>query len=135
MSWTNVFRSTKSASIKAALSAFAVFGLFIAIGALNVNAQSITEGFDNITTLTGAGWFMQNNSVPVGSTGWFQGNSSVFPAQAGAATSYIGANFNNTTGTNTISNWLLTPVVTLQNGAVMKFWTRNPTDNPFPDRL
>src|SRR5204862_6521990 len=36
-----------------------------------------------------------------------------FPAQAGSSTSYIGANFNNTTGTNTISNWLLTPPVTL----------------------
>ena len=48
----------------------------------------------------------------------------MFPAQWGAATSYIAANFNNTTGTDTISNWLLTPPVTLQNGATMSFWTR-----------
>ena len=71
----------------------------------------------------------------VGTTSWFQGNSTVFPAQSGAATSYIGANFNNTTGTNTISNWLLTPPVTLQNGETMTFWTRTVTAPAFPDRL
>jgi len=53
----------------------------------------------------------------------------------GATNSYIGANFNNTTGTNTISNWLITPHVNLVNGAQFKFWTRTTTANPFPDRL
>ena len=76
-----------------------------------------------------------NHSTAVGSTKWFQGNDTVFPAQAGAPTSYIGANFNNTTGTNTISNWLLTPPVTLQNGAQLSFWTRTVTTPQFPDRL
>ena len=53
---------------------------------------------------------MQNNSQPgPGTTGWFQGNNAVFPAQGGAPTSYIGSNFNNGTGTSTLSNWLLTP--------------------------
>ena len=33
----------------------------------------------------------------------------MFPAQGGPATSYIGTNFNNGTGTSTLSNWLLTP--------------------------
>ena len=59
----------------------------------------------------------------------------MFPAQSGAATSYIGANFNNTTDTNTISNWLLTPPVTLQNGATMTFYTRTVDVPTFPDRL
>ncbi|PYS98932.1 MAG: hypothetical protein DMF63_12710 [Acidobacteria bacterium] len=104
------------------------------LGMNNVRAQAITEGFDNITTLPAAGWFTQNNSTPVGSTGWFQG-STPFAAQGGAANSYIGANFNNTTGTNTISNWLLTPNRTFNNGDVIKFWTRTITANPFPDRL
>src|SRR6185503_17575667 len=73
----------------------------------------LSEGFVDITTLAGAGWVQTNHSTVVGTTNWFQGNSDVFPAQAGAPTSYIGANFNNTTGTNTISNWLLTPPVSL----------------------
>jgi hypothetical protein len=78
---------------------------------------------------------MRNNSLPVGSTGWNQGSPSVFPAQAGATNSYVRANFNNTTGTNTISNWLVTPTRLLTNGSVFKFWTRTTTENPFPDRL
>ena len=97
---------------------------------------SQSEGFTDITTLVPGGWFMQNNSQPgPGLTGWFQGNTAVFDAQAGAPTSYIGTNFNNGTGTSTLSNWLLTPPLTLQNGVVLSFWTRT-TDTPtFPDRL
>ena len=98
-------------------------------------APALTEGFDDITTLPAAGWVQINHSTTIGTTGWFQGNDAVFPSQSGATNSYIGANFNNTTGTNTISNWLLTPPVTLQNGATMTFWTRTTTANPFPDRL
>ena len=80
------------------------------------------------------GWFTQNNSVPVGTSGWFQGGTT-FPAQSGPANSWIGANFNNTTGTNTISNWLVTPVRTLSAGDVIRFYTRTTTNNIYPDRL
>jgi hypothetical protein len=99
----------------------------------------ITEGFD---TLTGtfpnqcvAGWTCINQSSPVGSTGWFQGNPGTFPAQAGATNSYIAANFNNTTGANTIDNWLITPQVNFGNGATLSFWSRTVADPIFPDRL
>jgi hypothetical protein len=109
--------------------------LLAAAASVAVRAQFLVEGFDNINTLPAAGWFVRNNSVPVGPTGWSQGNTGIFPAQAGATNSYISANFNNTTGTNTISNWLLTPNLTLHNGAVIKFWTREVVENPFPDRL
>jgi hypothetical protein len=71
----------------------------------------------------------------VGPNGWFQGNSPVFPAQSGAPNSYIAADFNNTTGANTISNWLLTPPLSLQNGAFMTFYTRTVDAPKFPDRL
>lgn len=95
----------------------------------------INEGFDNVAALTSSGWFMQNNSQPTGTTGWFQGNPDVFTAQAGATNSYIAANFNNTSGTGTISNWLLTPTVTFNNGDQIKFYTRTQTDSTLPDRL
>jgi len=36
---------------------------------------------------------------------------------------------------STISNWLLTPPMTLQNGATMTFWTRTVDVPQFPDRL
>lgn len=96
---------------------------------------SFSEGFDDINTLPGNGWATQNNSSPLGLTNWFQGNDAVFPAQAGASTSYIGANFNNTSGAGTISNWLMTPAVTLEAGDTIKFWTRTVDGTPYPDRL
>lgn len=100
-----------------------------------VGAQVLVEGFDDITTLPAGGWFLDNNSEPIGVTGWFQGNSAVFPSQAGAPTAYIGANFNNTAGTGTISNWLLTPELLMIDGDVLTFWTRTVAASPFPDRL
>jgi cell division septation protein DedD len=53
----------------------------------------------------------------------------------GKVVHYIAANFNNGAGLATISNWLLTPVLGLQDGAQLFFWTRT-VDVPFaPDRL
>ena len=115
----------------------AVLWLIFGFGINPARAQSsfINENFESLATLPASGWVTQNNSSPVGSTGWFQGNAAVFPAQTGTSTSYIGANFNSTSGTNTISNWLLTPTVFLNNGSVLKFWTRTSADRSFPDRL
>ena len=100
----------------------------------SAQAQTFTEGFDDIATLPASGWFTRNNSQPIGTIGWFQGNSAVFPAQSGAPTAYIAANFNNGGGLATISNWLLTPPVMLSNGSSMTFWTRS-INSTFPDRL
>ncbi len=95
-------------------------------------AQSYSEGFDSILP---AGWAQQNLSTTIGTTNWFQGNDTVFPAQAGAPTSYIGANFNNTTGAGTISNWLFAPTSVLNNGDTFSFYTRTVSSPAFPDRL
>ena len=109
-------------------------------------AQSYTQNFDDITTLAGDGWVIQNNSTPVGSLGWFQGTATTatptpgpFNSYNGATNSYIAANFNSTGFTGTISNWLITPNRTLRNGDVFTFYTRKPTINAgqtdYPDRL
>ncbi len=102
-------------------------------------AQSFTEGFDDISLLSGNGWFLQNNSSPLGTTSWVQGDATVFPAYTGAANSYIYANFYNTSGWGTISNWLLTPNRTIRNGDVLTFYTRKPSlaggVPDYPDRL
>ncbi len=94
---------------------------------------SFSEDFADITNLPG--WFTQNNSDPLGLTNWFQGNDTVFPAHAGAPTAYIGANFNNTSGVGTISNWLLTPEQSLADGNTLSFWTRTVEGTLWPDRL
>jgi uncharacterized repeat protein (TIGR01451 family) len=95
----------------------------------------LSEGFNNVGSLPG--WFKQNNSSPLGATGWFQGDPGAFEAQAGAPNSYIAANYQNAAGDGTISNWLLTPVLSLHNGAQVVFWTRKITETGpfFPDRL
>ena len=102
-------------------------------------AQAFTENFDDITSLAGNGWVMQNDSAPVGSTNWFQGNpvsaAGPFDSYNGAANAYIGANYNNTGNTGTISNWLMQPNRTLRNGDVLTFYTRKVAPDNYADRL
>ncbi len=100
----------------------------------SILATELAEGFEDITTLPGNGWVMINNSSPVGFTSWYQGIASLFPAHDGPPDSYIAADFENTDLIGTISNWLITPVVTLRNGDTLTFWTRS-IGSSFPDRL
>lgn len=107
-------------------------------GAENAKAQSFVEGFDVVanTATPLPNWVAVNNSTTIGSVPfWFQGNAITFPSQTGPTTSYIGANFNNTTGSNDISNWLITPTRTFNNGDTVTFYTRCPTGSIYPDRL
>lgn len=118
------------------LLASTVAAALVATPALAAAQFQVDEGFDNVAALPG--WAQINNSVPVGGTAWFQGNSAVFPAFDGAAGSYIGANYNNTGTVGTISNWLISPLLNLQNGVTVSFWTRKPAvadADDFPDRL
>ena len=100
--------------------------------AFSASAASLVENFD---VAPPTGWTIVNNSTPVGTTNWFQGNPTVFTAQAGAANSYMGANFNAVGGANTISNWIVLPTLSFDNGDVVSFWTRTVDANAFPDRL
>ncbi len=112
--------------------------MVISVGALalsppTASAQSFTEGFEVGAPLID--WVIDNNSSPAGSANWFQGEPTVFPAHAGSTNSYIGCNFNSTTGANTISNWLIMPNVTLNNGDTFSFYTRTVASRQYPDRL
>ena len=99
-----------------------------ALAATKGGAES--EGFDDISILTD--WTIDNQSNPVGGSDWFQGNELVFNAQSGADSSYIAANFSNSTGTE-ICNWLVLPDLGfLQN---FSFWTRTTVGATFADRL
>lgn len=96
-------------------------------------------GFNDLTNGTGptqannlpADWTILNTSSPAGSTTWF--NATTWDAQEG--TGWIAANFNNTTGANAISSWLITPVVELQNGDEIKFFTRTAAGTQWADDL
>jgi len=111
--------------------------LVLAMG--STQAQNLlSENFDNFTTLAANGWQQTNQSSPVGLSTWAQGGGTAFATGAfnGAATSFALCNFNSTTGAGTISNWLITPSVTLQNGDVISFYSRQGGAEPsFADRM
>jgi hypothetical protein len=97
-----------------------------------------SEGFDTFTSLSGAGWATINQSSPAGASTWAQGGGTAFTGggQAGGTTSFTLCNYNSTTGAGTISNWLMTPPITIKNGDVISFYTRKGgTSGSFPDRL
>jgi hypothetical protein len=100
---------------------------------------SLNEGFDDITQLGANGWSLQNLSTPVGSTNWFQGSSVAgggpFDSFDGASNAYIGGNYNNTGGTGTISNWMMTPELNFGAGATLTFYTRKVSPDSYADRL
>jgi hypothetical protein len=102
---------------------------------ISLNAASfLAEGFADINALPG--WEIVNNSTPGGPTpeGWFQGTG-VFTAPSGAPNSYAQANFLNAGAGGDISTWLLTPMLLLQPGTLLRFSTIGEDVAGFPDRL
>ncbi|MGZ3900588.1 MAG: choice-of-anchor J domain-containing protein [Bacteroidia bacterium] len=109
-----------------------------AVCAVQLNAQvALNESFTAPFTPSASGWVTQNNSVPQGTVSWFQGNSNAFPALSGGPSDYYAVNYQSQgSASGGISNWLITPTVTIYNGAVFQFATATVTDSPvYPDRL
>lgn len=96
-------------------------------------AQSFVEAFESGVP---AGWDTVNNSSPKGSTGWFDGaGGAVFAPHSGS--DFIAANFNNTDSLGTISNWLISPKMYLNNSDKIIFYTRtaDSSSTVYPDHL
>src|SRR5271165_2066586 len=113
--------------------------LLSAILAATARAQltSLTEGFDttgnSVPTPTGIfaqsqPWVNVNNSDVPNTTAfnWQQGDSGTFiwtaQSPVGSTTSFAQVSFLSTNGT-ILSDWLLTPVLTLEAGATFSFYT------------
>lgn len=127
-----------------------LIGLFLSLAFVNAQTTNVySYGFD---TAFAADWVMTNQSSPVGASVWTKasyttplsnaifgsGNTSTVPVgQAGGNNSFALVNFNSTTGAGTISNWLITPVVSVKDGDIISFYTRKGTDGTtdYPDRL
>ena len=103
--------------------------------ATSVHAQQINEGFEG--TYPPTGWIVRNQSAAIGTNTncWNQFTTTPWAAHGGSL--HTGANFNCTSGANTISGWLITSQMTnLQNGNQVTFWTRKSSGaTDFPDRL
>lgn len=93
--------------------------------------QSFSEEFDSATAALGRGWKFINNSYPAGSNVWQNGGSAapVFEpfSQHGTFVGFLGATYESTNdpgGVGVISNWLISPAITMQNGDKIVFYTR-----------
>jgi hypothetical protein len=119
-------RNIRLASI-ALLSAMASLGV--------AAAQQLTEGFEG--TFPPTGWIVRNQSTTIGTnTNCWNQFTGATPWAAHGGTSHTGANFNCTTGANTISGWLISAQIpNFQNGNQIMFWTRKAATDTFPDRL
>ena len=135
MSWINN-KSFLSLGLRATIVSITLFGLLFVGGANTTKAQAIAEGFEDVPTLfTTGGWFQTNQSQPLGAATWTQcAGTGIPPAQAGTTNSCILVNYTSTTGVGTISNWLIAPTRTLNNGDTFSFYTRS-SSNTYPDRL
>ena len=114
------------------------FWMFVmaAVALPSVALAQFPQGFNTGAGGIPANWVSLNNSP--GGAGvvpdWNeQTGDGTFPPHTGAG--FIAVNYNSSTGTNPISNYLMSPVVNLENGAIIKFWTRTIEDSAFPDRL
>ena len=100
--------------------------------------QSFVEEFDTTSAAYDRGWRYVNVSEPKGTGSWIQGmfnNPNVtglptpipFPAYSSKGTyvGFIGADFTSTSAAaGVISNWIVSPVTSMQNGDKIVFYTR-----------
>ena len=95
------------------------------------------NGLNDTTALKTRGYKLRRGATngPIGTTYWFQGNSGVFAAFEGPVTGYVGANFNATTGANTIDLWLILPNLNVAAGDTISFYERSPAASGFPDSI
>lgn len=99
----------------------------------------LQEGFTAPFTPSTSGWIRQNLSAAANPTiSWFQGTSNNFPSHSGGPNDYFGTGFLTTKSPTPpiLSVWLITPTVTIEDGAVLEFYSRT-MSNPssYPDRL
>ncbi len=103
-----------------------------------INAQTLLqENFNALPTpfALPTGWTSTNLSSPVGTGNWFAGNVNSFTAFNGPDNGYIAVNFQSGSGVSTLNNWLMSPVVTVQNGDEISFYTRVPNASEWADRI
>jgi hypothetical protein len=104
----------------------------------------LTQDFTAPFNLSASGWTVQNNSVPSGTISWTQGNqtggNNGLTAYNGNTDDFYMADFMSVQypGAGGISAFLISPPVTLYNGAMIQFATSTAlfaSPNIYPDRM
>jgi len=90
--------------------------------------QSFVEEFDTAKKAYDRGWRFINRSADVGRTGWQNPDGLTgipFISWSGTGNGYLWSDYQATSGAaETISNWAVSPVITMQNGDKITFYTR-----------
>jgi len=90
--------------------------------------QSFVEEFDTAKKAYDRGWRFINRSADVGRTGWQNPDGLTgipFISWSGPGNGYLWSEYQATSGAaETISNWAVSPVITMQNGDKITFYTR-----------
>ncbi len=95
-----------------------------------VSSQSFVEEFDTVSSSLARGWQFSNASNPAGSGIWQQGGG-IPPwfapySSSGTYAGFIGVDYTSVKGgPGLISNWLISPSITMQNGDKITFYTRS----------
>lgn len=95
--------------------------------------QSFVEQFDTMQNAFNNGWRWLNRSTPIGTSTWMQApgtpEMSAYSSR-GTNNGAAYADYLSTSGTNngTISNWLVSPSVVMQNGDKIIFYTKTQVD-------
>jgi len=105
---------------------------------------SYFESFDSLSKVLAKGWITVNNSRPVGIRSWSGGYFTTnqfgfdgFPAHSyfASAQEYISVNYNSGSDVSNISDWLISPVLSMKDGDSLYFYTRTLGPVAYPDRL
>jgi Secretion system C-terminal sorting domain len=112
---------------------------------LGLNAQILSEDFDDVDSLFNRinnPWKAINFSNPVGAFGWSNSGGAVFSgigAYNGDSTQCLLSSYSAVSGCCLLSNFAITPPISLKNGDTVSFYTRVPTNSTggvtYPDRL
>ncbi len=103
----------------------------------HLQSQSYSEDFVGIQNLIYKDWIFKNQSSNLGLTSWLQGDGKVFSAYDGGQKDYLAANYNSVSAfgaANVLSNWVMTPTRTFNNGDTFSFYSKKNPSN-VADRL
>ncbi len=105
-----------------------------------ITDQSFVQEFDTLAAAKNQGWLLINRSEPIGGSTWKQGPPGSAYSSKATSNGCITADFNSAENVNpyegTISNWLISPSVIIQNDDKIIFYTRTETGGSiWGDRL
>ena len=109
---------------------------FVLLFPIFLYSQSFVEGFADVPSLFTSGWVETNNSSPLGPGNWRQDNGN-FTAPFGATNSSIVVGYTSIAlgQSGDISNWLMTPTISMTPGDSVIFYTISYQNSAYPDRL